>query len=64
MLSAPRADDRGFDFAALRARELARLDVHGHAYLDYAATALYGVSQLRAHHAVLEAGVFGNPHSG
>jgi len=56
----PAAD---FDFAALRAREFARLDARGHAYLDYAATALYGVSQLRAHHALLADGVFGNPHS-
>ena len=53
----------GFDFAALRAREFARLDRHGLAYLDYAATALYGTSQLRAHHALLARGVFGNPHS-
>jgi selenocysteine lyase/cysteine desulfurase len=52
-----------FDFAALRAREFARLDRHDHAYLDYAATALYGASQLRAHHALLADGVFGNPHS-
>jgi len=61
MLSLARAAD--FDFAALRAREFPRLDAHGHAYLDYAATALYGVSQLRAHHALLADGVFGNPHS-
>jgi len=51
------------DFAALRAREFARLDAQGLAYLDYAATALYGASQLRAHHALLADGVFGNPHS-
>jgi len=57
------ASDTRFDFAALRAREFARLDRHGHAYLDYAATALYGASQLRAHHALLADGVFGNPHS-
>jgi selenocysteine lyase/cysteine desulfurase len=63
---APPAADRGldgFDFAALRAREFARLDAHGLAYLDHAATALYGASQLRAHHALLAGGVFGNPHS-
>lgn len=60
-LARPAAD--GFDFAALREREFARLDAHGHAYLDYAATALYGASQLRAHHALLADGVFGNPHS-
>jgi len=52
-----------FDFGALRTREFARLDARGHAYLDYAATALYGASQLRAHHALLADGVFGNPHS-
>src|ERR1043165_8997024 len=51
------------DFAALRAREFARLDAQGLAYLDYAATALYGASQLRAHHALLADAVFGNPHS-
>jgi selenocysteine lyase/cysteine desulfurase len=62
MLSAPCAG-AGFDFAALRAREFARLDARGHAYLDYAATALYGASQLRAHHALLAGEVFGNPHS-
>jgi selenocysteine lyase/cysteine desulfurase len=75
MLSAPPEIDPGVDlgvdpgpepeleFAALRAREFARLDARGLAYLDYAATALYGASQLRAHHALLAAGVFGNPHS-
>jgi selenocysteine lyase/cysteine desulfurase len=52
-----------FDVTALRAREFARLDAAGCAYLDYAATALYGASQLRAHHALLADGVFGNPHS-
>ena len=64
MLSAPGRDvDLDLDLAALRAREFARLDARGLAYLDYAATALYGASQLRAHHAMLAAGVFGNPHS-
>jgi selenocysteine lyase/cysteine desulfurase len=53
----------GYDFGALRAREFGRLDAHGHAYLDHAATALYGASQLRGHHALLADGVFGNPHS-
>jgi hypothetical protein len=62
-LGAGATPDPAFDFDALRAREFARLDAHGHAYLDYAATALYGASQLRAHHAVLADGVFGNPHS-
>jgi selenocysteine lyase/cysteine desulfurase len=50
-------------FAALRACEFARLDAHRLAYLDHAATALYGASQLRAHHALLAACVLGNPHS-
>jgi selenocysteine lyase/cysteine desulfurase len=63
MLSHAAAADPEFDFAALRAREFARLDASGLAYLDYAATALYGASQLRAHHAVLAGGVLGNPHS-
>jgi len=51
------------DFAALRAREFGRLDALGLAYLDYAASALPGVSQLRAHHAFLVESVLGNPHS-
>jgi selenocysteine lyase/cysteine desulfurase len=62
VLSAARRE-LAVDFAALRAREFGRLDRHGLAYLDYAATALYGASQLRAHHALLARGVFGNPHS-
>jgi selenocysteine lyase/cysteine desulfurase len=52
-----------FDFGALRRREFGRLDASGIAYLDYAASALYGASQLRAHLACLAEGVFGNPHS-
>ena len=71
MLSAPRVAwevgpstvNGDLDFTALRAREFARLDAHGLAYLDYAATALYGTSQLSAHHTALANGVFGNPHS-
>lgn len=51
-------------FAELRRREFARLDEAGLAYLDYTGSALYGVSQLRAHHELLAANVFGNPHSG
>src|SRR5262249_31098141 len=34
-----------------------------HAYLDYTGSALYAESQLRAHHALLESALFGNPHS-
>jgi selenocysteine lyase/cysteine desulfurase len=67
MLSAPDcaapADALDRYFAALRAREFPRLDELGLAYLDYAASALPGVSQLRAHHELLAEGVFGNPHS-
>lgn len=48
-------------FDDLRAREFARLG--DHAYLDYGGGALYGESQLRAHHALLRDGLFGNPHS-
>ena len=48
-------------FAEIRAREFARLG--DHAYLDYTGSALYGESQLLAHHALLERGLFGNPHS-
>ena len=50
-------------FDALRDREFSRLDAQHHAYLDYAGSALYGDSQLRAHHALLQDGLFGNPHS-
>ncbi|RUL78843.1 aminotransferase class V-fold PLP-dependent enzyme [Dyella choica] len=52
-----------FDFAALRASEFARLDTAGIAYLDYAASALYGASQVRAQGERLAHGIFGNPHS-
>lgn len=50
-------------FADLRRREFARLDAQRHAYLDYTGAALYGASQVRAHMALLEQGLFGNPHS-
>jgi selenocysteine lyase/cysteine desulfurase len=49
--------------AALRAREFGRLDREHLAYLDYTGSALYADSQLHSHHALLAAGVFGNPHS-
>ena len=48
-------------FDDLHAREFARLG--DHAYLDYTGSALYGESQLRAHHQLQRAGLFGNPHS-
>ena len=47
----------------LRATEFARLDRAGHTYLDYTGGGLYAISQLREHMGLLEAGVFGNPHS-
>jgi selenocysteine lyase/cysteine desulfurase len=47
----------------LRGREFSRLDAQHHAYLDYTGSALYGDSQLRAHHEILRGGIFGNPHS-
>jgi selenocysteine lyase/cysteine desulfurase len=62
MLSAA-AVETGTFFDALRDREFSRLDAQHHAYLDYTGSALYGDSQLRAHHALLRDGLFGNPHS-
>ena len=62
MLSAAPAA-AGSGLAALRAREFGRLDEQGQAYLDYGGSALYGESQLRAHHEILRGGLFGNPHS-
>ncbi len=47
----------------LRASEYARLDRQGHVYLDYTGGALYAECQLRDHMALLNEGVFGNPHS-
>lgn len=62
MLSAAAIDTRTF-FDDLRDREFGRLDAQNHVYLDYAGSALYGESQLRAHHELLREGLFGNPHS-
>jgi selenocysteine lyase/cysteine desulfurase len=47
----------------LRTLEYARLDATGHVYLDYTGGGLYATSQVRVHAALLEQGVFGNPHS-
>lgn len=47
----------------LRAREFSRLDAQGHVYLDYTGGGLYAESQLKQHLALLQGGVFGNPHS-
>ena len=47
----------------LRATEYARLDRHGHVYLDYTGGSLYAQSLLQEHIALLSDNVFGNPHS-
>lgn len=47
----------------LRATEYRRLDEHGQVYLDYTGGSLYAESQLAQHLALLQSGVFGNPHS-
>jgi selenocysteine lyase/cysteine desulfurase len=48
---------------AIRAAEFSRLDRLGHVYLDYTGGGLYAESQLREHMALLNEGIFGNPHS-
>ncbi len=47
----------------LRAGEYGRLDAEGHVYLDYTGGGLHAVSQIREHAELLNAHVFGNPHS-
>ena len=47
----------------LRRTEYARLDAHGHAYLDYTGGGLYADSQIRAHAKLLTSCTLGNPHS-
>ncbi|MHB1341858.1 MAG: aminotransferase class V-fold PLP-dependent enzyme [Coriobacteriia bacterium] len=47
----------------LRAIDYARLDESGVVYLDYTGAGLYAESQVNAHRALLDHGVFGNPHS-
>lgn len=61
--SQPRSPNDDEVFHELRREEFARLDRQGGAYLDYTGSALYGVSQLRAHHELLREGLFGNPHA-
>jgi selenocysteine lyase/cysteine desulfurase len=51
------------DFAELRAREFARLDLKNIAYLDYTGAALHAASQVQDHHAALLNDVYGNPHA-
>lgn len=62
MLTDVSATDEEF-FLDLRAREFARLDQSGVAYLDYTGAALHADSQRRAHDALLARSIFGNPHS-
>ena len=50
-------------FDELRRREFSRLDEQRHTYADYTGSALYGASQIRAHHALMADGIFGNPHA-
>ena len=47
----------------LRSADYGRLDQLGHTYLDYTGGGLYALSQVRRHHDLLQARVFGNPHS-
>lgn len=47
----------------LRAAEYGQLDAHEHVYLDYTGGSLYAGSQLRDHLSLLQAHVYGNPHS-
>ena len=63
MLSAARLHPPDDPWETLRAREFDRLDAQGITYLDHAASALYGRSQVEAQAERLRTGVFGNPHS-
>ena len=47
----------------IRAADYSRLDDAGDAYLDYTGACLYAASQIRAHGALLESSLLGNPHS-
>ncbi len=62
MLATPDDLDDVF-FEDLRAREFARLDRAGIAYLDFAASGLHAASQAGAYASLLADGLFGNPHS-
>ncbi len=67
MLSVARAVERtpiaAPDFAELRRREFGRLDLEGHAYLDYTGSALYPRSLVTAHASMLSSAILGNPHA-
>lgn len=62
MLSRAGDPDAAF-FEDLRAREFARLDRKGLAYLDFAASGQHAASQAIFYSCLLAEGVFGNPHS-
>jgi len=62
MLSPVETGDEAF-FEELRAREFERLDRHGIAYLDFAASGLHSASQASAYSSLLADGLLGNPHS-
>lgn len=47
----------------LRASDFSRLERSGQVYLDYTGSGLHAASQVREHMELLEADVFGNPHS-
>jgi selenocysteine lyase/cysteine desulfurase len=51
------------DFASIRARDYARLDADGHAYLDFTGSALYPESLVVSHMSMLRDAVLGNPHA-
>jgi molybdenum cofactor sulfurtransferase len=53
-----------FRIDELRATEYRRLDEQGHVYLDYTGASLHAESQISDHLALVNAQVFGNPHSG
>jgi molybdenum cofactor sulfurtransferase len=57
------AFDSTRELDVLRATEYGRLDRQGHVYLDYTGGGLYAESQLREHMALLQEGIYGNPHS-
>ncbi len=57
------AFDADGSLASLRRTDYGRLGAGGHVYLDYTGGGLYATSQLDRHRAMLEANVFGNPHS-
>jgi selenocysteine lyase/cysteine desulfurase len=58
-----RIDVADREFERLRRVEFSRLDEADVAYLDYAGSAVYSASQIRAYTERLSRNVFGNPHS-